>query len=349
MKIITCASYFGSGSSALTDLVAEYDSVKDLTDYEFRFLHDIDGVSDLEFHLVECHNRHNAGHALKRFKKLSKFNAGKWFNSRFEPFFDNKYMKLTNEYIDELVDFQYKGWWFYDIFDKGPYRYYFYSFMDKILKKITFGKRGILRKEYTLCAHPSEEKFLEATKKYTSALMRAANKENKPYLEIDQLVPSQNINRVLRYFEDDVYVFVVDRDPRDVYALAKYVWGYDICPTGTVEEFCDWFLYNRKSGKKEVLDEKKVIKIRFEDLIYKYDETKARIEEFVGLTGAEHTAQFAKFNPKRSVHNTKIWTKYCSEGDIKVIEERLSEYLYPFDEVEKAEIKGIDVNETTAF
>ena len=60
MKIITCASYYGSGSSALTDLVAEYENVKDLTNYEFRFLYDIDGVSDLEYHLVENHDRHNA-------------------------------------------------------------------------------------------------------------------------------------------------------------------------------------------------------------------------------------------------------------------------------------------------
>jgi len=28
MKIITCASYYGSGSSALTDLVSEYEGVK---------------------------------------------------------------------------------------------------------------------------------------------------------------------------------------------------------------------------------------------------------------------------------------------------------------------------------
>ena len=70
MKIITCASYYGSGSSALTDLVTEYARVKNLSEYEFRFIHDIDGIADLEYHLVNCHNRHNSGHALKRFRKL---------------------------------------------------------------------------------------------------------------------------------------------------------------------------------------------------------------------------------------------------------------------------------------
>ena len=60
MKILTCAGYFSSGSSAVTDLFSEYEKVSAVGDYEFRFLHDIDGVSDLEFHLTECHNRHNS-------------------------------------------------------------------------------------------------------------------------------------------------------------------------------------------------------------------------------------------------------------------------------------------------
>ena len=41
-----------------------------MTNYEFRFVQDPDGISDLEYNLVENHNRHNSGHALKRFKKL---------------------------------------------------------------------------------------------------------------------------------------------------------------------------------------------------------------------------------------------------------------------------------------
>ena len=44
MKIITCASYFGSGSSAVTDLVSEYSSVHPNSEFEFRFIHDPDGM-----------------------------------------------------------------------------------------------------------------------------------------------------------------------------------------------------------------------------------------------------------------------------------------------------------------
>ena len=68
MKVITCASYHGTGSSALTDLITEYDGVKSLGDYEFPFAYSTDGLSDLEYHLVEFQDRHSSGHALKRFE-----------------------------------------------------------------------------------------------------------------------------------------------------------------------------------------------------------------------------------------------------------------------------------------
>ena len=57
MKIITCASYYGTGSSAVTDLLSEYSSIRSLGRYEYRFAWDPDGVSDLEFNIVQNNNR----------------------------------------------------------------------------------------------------------------------------------------------------------------------------------------------------------------------------------------------------------------------------------------------------
>ena len=56
-----------------------------------------------------------------------------------------------------------------------------------------------------------------------------ANKEHKPYLMVDQIVPPSNIQRFVRYFKD-IKVIVVDRDPRDLYILAKYVWKDPVVP-----------------------------------------------------------------------------------------------------------------------
>ncbi len=264
-------------------------------------------------------------------------------------FFNYQYMRLTEEYIRSLTDFYYKGWWFYDLFDKGIFYYYYKQLQNHIICKIPGRHKGIIPNELTYCSHPSEEKFLKHTRKYVSELMRAANPQNLPYLEIDQIVPSQNINRILRFFEDDIYVFIVDRDPRDLYILAKFLKQWPICPSNNVNQFCDWFLYTRQSGSLEIYDSAKVKRIRFEDLIYRYEKTVKEIEEMIGLDSKNHMASFMKLNPMRSVNNTQIWKKYHIEEDISVIEKRLSDYLYPFDEVKGLPILGTQIDDNRSF
>ena len=124
MRFISCASYYGSGSSAITDFVSEFDSVYSFTDEEFRFVQDPDGVSDLEYNLVENFNRHNSGHAIKRYKKLVDFYCGNMFGKKYEKFFHGNWKKYSEEYIDDLTDFTYHGWWQYDLMDKGDFFYY---------------------------------------------------------------------------------------------------------------------------------------------------------------------------------------------------------------------------------
>ena len=350
MKVITCASYYGSGSSALSDLVAEYNNVKDLTDFEFRILHDPDGVSDLEYHLCECHNRHNSGHALKRFIRLADYNKGNRFSKRYEPFFHNQYGKLTDEYIDSLIEFKFNGWWFQDLFDYGKNHYYRMIFLNKLLRRVSGGKLGILEHELTYCSHPSRERFLELTKEYVCSLLKAANPEGLDYIQIDQLVPSQNTGRVLRYFKDPITVFVVDRDPRDIYILEKKYWKGHICPSQKVEEYCEWFKYTRNSGSEDITNLDCIKFIQFEDLIYKYETTVKEIEGVLGLDKNYHVDMFRKFNPKRSVNNTQLWKRHPElSEDMKYIEHELKDYLYPFELVSYNDISGLEVDTDVPF
>ena len=347
MKLISCASYYGSGSSALTDLVSEYEGIKSLTQYEFRFVHDIDGISDLEFHLVECPNRHNSGHALKRFWRLSKFNHGKWFNSRFEPFFNGQYLRITKEYVDELADFRFPAYWFYDMYDRGNVFYYIKSLQTKIYRK--FGiEKSVLPKEITLGAHPTEEKFLKATRHYIESLMEVANPECKPYLMMDQILPSSNVDRCLRYFPDDTKLVIVDRDPRDVYFSEKFVWHENVAPHDA-ELYCKWYDYTHSCSKGEKMDESKVLKINFEDLIYRYRETVDKVEKFLGFESRQHISPFEGFNPKRSVVNTQLWEKYKDDESLMIIEEKLKDYLYDFERVKGVTVEGKEITNAKNF
>ena len=331
MQIFTVASYYGSGSSAVTDLLSEFEGVKSLTNYEFRFAQDPDGLSELEYNLVENFNRHNSGHALKRYRDLVDYYGDHFFIRRYEPFFQNKWKELSYQYIDSLIEFSYPGLWQYDFYDKGPWYEFWAKFPDRILSRTIWRNKPdnhfYLKKGLTYAAHPTEEKFLKCTTAYTSALLDVANTEKMPYMVLDQLVPSSNIKRHMRYFEN-LKVFVVDRDPRDLFLLGKYVWKDGMMPSN-VKLFCKWYRYTRAPRKTETWNEKDIMFVQFEDLIYYYDETVRKIVEWAGLEKQEHLYPKKHLNPAVSIKNTRVWKEnpqYAEE--VKYIVEHLGEYLY---------------------
>ena len=331
MRFITCASYYGTGSSAVTDLVNEYEAVYNFSDFEFRFIHDPDGISDLEYNLVENHNRHNSGHALKRYKRLVDFNCGVSLAKKYEAFFKGNWKKYSYEYIDSLTDFKYQGHWMYDLYDRGNLYYYSHVLPEKLLKMSVWRNQpdkhiDILKGEWTLCSDPGEEKFLKLTREYIEKLFSSVV-NGADTIMVDQLLPPTNLNRYLRYFSD-IKVIIVDRDPRDIWALEKYYWKTGVIPHD-VSTFCKWFRYTRNHRKKEVFDSEHVLFIQFEDMIYKYDETVKKIEDFLNLSPENHVRKKTSFNPSKSIHNTKTWMNpIVSKADISKIETELSEYLY---------------------
>lgn len=331
MKVITVASYYGTGSSAVTDYISEFKDVKSLTDYEFRFAHDPDGLSELEYNLIENFNRHNSGHALKRYKDIVDYYGNHFCVKRYEPYFNGNWKKLSYEYINSLVDFSYKGRWQFDFYDKGRWYEFWHKFPERIMHKTFWRKkpdkhvgmnRGVL-----YASHPTEKEFLEKTRDYTDKLIKSANPENLPYVILDQLVPSTNIERHARYF-NNLKVFLVDRDPRDIYLLNKFEWKCGMVPTD-VETFIKWFKYTRSPRKTEDFNPDRVMFVKFEDLVYNYEETTSKIAEFIGLSKENHINPKKLFNPSVSIKNTKTWEKYQTE-DIKLIEKELKEYLYQY-------------------
>ena len=333
MKIISCASYYGTGSSAITDFVSEYDSVYSFSNEEFRFVQDPDGIADLEYNLVENFNRHNSGHAVKRYLKLVDFYSGNIFGRKYEGFFHGKWKELSNEYINNLIDFTYHGWWQYDLLDKGSFYYFRKRIVNKLLKLTVWRNQpertlNTMKSEITYCAHPSEEKFLLYTRKYIDDLFNSVSK-GYDIVMVDQIVPPTNINRYLRYF-NDIQAVIVDRDPRDIFVLEKYVWMDGIIPTD-VNKFVKWFKYTREHRKKERVDSSKVRFIQFEDMVYNYEQTSNELERWLGLKEEGHNNKKNIFDPAISIKNTQTWKKMeCDLNEIIYIEKELSEYLYNF-------------------
>lgn len=335
MKFISCASYYGTGSSAITDLISEYSTVYSFTNEEFRFLQDPDGIDDLAFHLVENHNRHNAGHSLKRFKKLVDFYSGGWYGKKYETYFHGNWKKCSYDYIESLTDFKFNGWWFYDLYDRGMLFYFQKRILDKLLHKTIWKNNpertlNTMKNEKTYCSLPSENEFVYKTKEYIENLFSSVCPKDK-YVMVDQIVPPSNLWRYTRYF-DDIKVVVVDRDPRDLWILEKYYWKDGVIPYDNVNVFCEWFKYTRNHRNQEAYDENVIKLLQFEDLIYKYEEIKSLLESWIGLSCADHINKKKIFIPEKSINNTHLWTKNNNINikEISIIEKELSKYLYSY-------------------
>lgn len=134
----------------------------------------------------------------------------------------------------------------------------------------------------------------------------------------------------MRYFSD-LKVIVVDRDPRDVYITHKLC-NMHVLPSDA-KQFCISFRDSRRNVQTDLAENcGKILMIRFEDLIYRYDETTGRIKDFLGLDESEHIHVREIFDPDVSGKNTRQWITHPEYREIcEYIEKELPDFLYNFD------------------
>lgn len=329
MKLITCASYYGTGSSAIGDILSEVSIVEGGSDFEVSFLHTPYGISDLEYYLIENPNRHNSSFALKNFLTLIEFLAGNKLFKKYDNFFKGDWKSLAYEYATSLTTCTYNSSWQFDMVNKPLSFYYFSRFLYKIFKI------DLLKKEKYFCTITDSDEFINKTQLFVKKLLKSLSQSHN-YLFIDQLVPSSNIERYLRYINYPTFVFLVDRDPRDIYLLEKYIWKTEIVPTRNVEDFCQWFKFIRCTQEKEKQLTDNVSYVQFEDLIYHYGNSLDSIFNWLGIEKDNHIAKKQKFNPFISLNNTRLWERYPKEHkEIEYIENQLENYLYSYTDDDK--------------
>ncbi len=342
MKLFTTASYYGSGSSAITDLLSEYDSIKALdSSFECRIAYDMFGLSDLEYYLVENNHRHNSSTAINMFLRLCGI-YGLNRRIRFEnytSFFPN-FKQCVDAYIKELAPMGYKGGSHVDIYMKSDLFILLLKLREWIYHKFhkftttnddsTWTSKGItpygseLGKFDYHITYPIDT-FLDATHRFTENLFKSVDMGEKEYLMIDQLVPPSNTMRFIKYFKD-LKVICVDRDPRDIYYNEKKFWKGGIAPYDP-KLFVEWYKATRQHKLTEKDDKKRVMRIEFEDLIKDYENMCHKIESFLGLSSDMHIAPKSKLNPNLSIKNIKKWENDKEElVNIEYIKEQLLAY-----------------------
>lgn len=335
MKIITTTGYGGTGSSAISDLLKEFNNCYSYGNFEFRFLQDPDGIMELEYKLVENINRLNNDTAIKRFKKYCKLisnNNGWWCN--YNDIFDGKFDSLTEKYLKKLINFSWQGSWHQDEVS-GENKITYKSIVYKIMKILKI-KKYLIKNEKMYFSMPKENFYLY-TKEYLRELFQILNKENKKYLVLDQLIPALNTRRYMRYF-DDIKVIIVDRDPRDLYIINKEFWYEEWIPTD-IKMYIQWYKLLRENKEND----KNILYIKFEDLVYKYENTLEKIINFLNEDKENHSNKMKFFNPEVSKNNTQLFLNFSKyKKEIEEIEKELEGYCYKFDkEISKIDTKKI--------
>ena len=185
----------------------------------------------------------------------------------------------------------------------------------------------------------NSEEFYQKARNYINNILLCMGIDKKNII-LDQLLLPHNVYRAENYFDDRMECFVVNRDPRDVFILNKYIWTRDGDPVPfptDVGEFCGYYKRLRSVEKK--YNNTHIHVVQFEDLIYKYDETVERIMDILGVDKTKHIEKKQNFNPDKSINNTQLFNKEAYKSEAEVIEEELKEYIYDFPYKNDADMK----------
>ena len=334
-KIIIPTGYMGSGSSVITDLMSEVEGV-DVSrgTFEYVVLHCPNGVFDLEDKLLIGNNAVRSDEALHSFEHTMKqlYDKKYWWVGHYKKNIGDGFWQTTKDYIKSITDVESDYYWYYQ--ENTNFKMFLKLCFNKALKLVTLNKyrpKKVLAYSPMRLSFVSPERFYATTKEYIYKLFNMAGYSEQSIL-FDQLLLPFNLFRFNNYFNEDAFVFVIERDPRDVFISNKYFWskndGAVPYPTD-VKEFCKYYKGLRAVEKPADCD--RICRIKIEVFIYNYDKTVTEIFNKLGWDKKSHTAPKTRFNPEKSIFNTQLFLKnkdFKTECDY--IAEELKEYLYPF-------------------
>ncbi len=337
--MIVGACGFGStGSSVVTDYLKEYSTFQVIDQIEFNWVSAVDGLIDLEYHLNHPHNRTGDSiYAIERYKKLCHAKEISFQNAGLTP---ELFQKSVDVFLSSIIQ---TSW----MWDKPGEKKLFDRFVRKILKKINFVSRWEIKHGKRWDKYPYEKVYFsvkpscfeEAARKHVREVLEGMGADFDKPIIMDQPFPGNNPQACFKFFEDP-YAVVVDRDPRDnyVFARTKLLGKWHLMPVEPVEEFVKYYRALRKNQPYTEPNER-VMSIKFEDMVYHYDETTARLREFLHLPDNPNPKSI--FNPAISMPNTQVWKRFPQFAkDVEYIEKELPEYLFDYTGCPEPDPKG---------
>jgi hypothetical protein len=258
-----------------------------------------------------------------------------FYNNKFS---NGNFMKITEQYVDDLAFLRFPGNWFMDDCGKTAIR----ILLDNIKRRLGYSK------EEFFMIHPERDKFVKATQKFINSIIDEfnlwANQHSKvkdggsnvDWVIFDQAIWPQAYLKALDYFEN-AKIIVVDRDPRDVYLSVSGLKSDS--PVGKHRSYCpsdpeSFARYYRKLMENYKFDEgSTLLRITFEDFNLRHEETSALVRNFLDIDVQDHLIPQTFYRNEQSSARIGKW-RNCSKEEseaIKIISEMLPEYCYPLD------------------
>lgn len=334
MDFINVTGYLSSGSSAVVDYIREFSNTA-VCKTEIRFIRDPFGIIDLDSALTQKWENERASYAIWKFLDYSK----KWqrFNRRifspaghsYKKFLNKNYYKITENYIDSLVDYKAVTSHYCASFDQC-YFSYVWNRLRKNLEKKTKGKFRVANRNVrkSVFSQPDENFFIEQTRNYIESLFSQLSDDNKTII-LDQALPPDDLYFTHRYFRNCKNI-IITRDPRDMFINdlldLDFIWK----KKELVNAGKQFVIFYKGLVKKTKIGEDPCLIIRFEDLCLNYEQTTSKISSFLKLDSNNHLEKKVYFNPDVSKHNVGIYRKYYDKykDAIDYIYSELKDYCW---------------------
>lgn len=337
---VAVTGYYASGSSAVIDLLKEYEGVciSPYERYEHIAFYAPGGLFDLGAILRFSNTPYNSDAAIGRFiNEMNRLNENDFggFGS-YEKLTGQEFIRSVNSFVDSISNPRmFRGSCHVD-----HVKFSVIKAVLQIAAKIVFGRPiNKLGRQYVYdhlqprMGLPTNEEFCNAARQFTSAYISLF--ETNEVTVFDHLLWPQNIKYLYDYFDSRTKMIIVNRDPRDVFLLNKYflhnpprVLTKPYFPTDVVDFCKEWqrTIVNQEDNNDRVLV------INFEDLIYQSEKTNQTIEKFLGIDASAHTQKCSFFNPNESIENTQIFSVDNAQWqqEANYIEQHIPEMIYRF-------------------
>ena len=334
ISFVNVSGFCSSGSSAVIDLLKEFKGFY-VPDAEIRFLRDPYGISALEESLVRNWDLINSSAAISDFMEIMRKSArpkGLFLPMGFglKEKISKDFLRITDDYINQLVDFTYKTDYYHYKFKKSFLKYQLDRYRWAI-ERLSKGKLKVTNRNIATCyfAHPTQDQFNTATKAYIDALFEQKVKEgNFTHVVLDQAVSVSNPDVIHRYF-NNAKLIIVDRDPRDMYC-DDVNWGDNMDDNYETREAAERYVLRAKAQRENIKPDADVLYLKFEDVIINYEETRKKICDFLGINVDDHIAKGRYLKTEVSIKNIGIWRKFypmCKDA-IDVLETQLDNLCY---------------------